>query len=47
MRRLLLLTCFVAGAAWADVTPPDTDGCSNRTEDATSQLYIADWVEPK
>ena len=34
MRRLLLLTCLVAGAAWADVTPPDTDGCSNRTEDA-------------
>jgi len=34
MRRLLMLTCLAASAAWADVTPPDTDGRYQRAEDA-------------
>lgn len=34
MNRLLLLTCFVAGAALADVPPADTAGCNGKTENA-------------
>ncbi len=34
MKRLLLSSCLVACSALADVTPPDTDGCYARAEDA-------------
>ena len=37
MSRLLLLTCLVAGAAWADVPPADTAGCGGKAENAACE----------
>lgn len=37
MNRLLLLTCLVASAAWADVPPADTAGCGGKAENAACE----------
>ncbi len=37
MKRLLLLSCLVAGSALADIPPSDTSGCSGKTEGAACE----------